>query len=82
MLQEYLSQNGCNYLFPISLIAVAQLEKEHCLSVKQREKESSEVKQATEEHERVLRGHLEKKVHVVNTLSMGGRDYDYKCQTL
>ena len=63
-----LKRNGCNCLFPISLIAVAELEKEHSLSVKQREKESSEVKQATEEHERILRGHLEKKVRVLENL--------------
>ena len=43
-------------------ISVAQLEKECSLSEKQREKESSEAKQATEEHQRVLQGHLEKKV--------------------
>ena len=53
------------YVIPIT---VAQLEKEHSLSEKQRQKESSEAKQATEEHQRVIRGHLEKKVLLVLSL--------------
>lgn len=54
--------NGCNHFSLVHPTVVVQLEKERGLSEKQRERESSEASQATEEHQQVLRGHLEKKV--------------------
>ena len=66
--QKHLNKMAAATALPqFSFIVVAQLEEERSLRKIQREKESNEVQQATEEHQRVLRGHLEKKV--LSTLS-------------